>query len=192
MELDSDFKILNNAINSFLRDESIKNKLSHIIKRPNKDWEKWLQIELEYHLEKRCNCTTKREVSAKPDHRYRSGKLGMYIDLLIRKRLFEEDHYIYVELKCDVNAGILFGKMLVDQKKLESIKQSFLDKSNTKMRSYWCIGFFQTTDHGSTEAIKIFLKEYYAHYKNKCAIKSLCTCYSEKKCKCGSIGYIIF
>jgi hypothetical protein len=193
MEFDADLKILNNAILSFLSEDATRKKLKHILKRPNKDWEKWLQIELEYHLEMKCKCDAKREVPAIPDHRYRTGKLGMYIDLLIRKKLFEEEHYIYVELKCESKTAYnLYNKMLVDSKKLESIKQSFLDKSVTKMRSYWCIGFFKETDSEDTQYIIEQLAEQH-FYSTTCKTVSICTCIPRsKKCDCGRIGYIIF
>lgn len=192
MDFDEDFKVLNNAIISFLKRESIRDKFQHILKRPNKDWEKWLQVELEYHLEKYCRCTAKREVPALPDHRYRTGKVGMYVDLIIRKKKFEDEHYMYVELKCDDTVDSLYNKMIADAKKLQSIKQSFLEKSNKKMRSYWCIGFFQTTNLTHTKEMRNYLNEVYST-KTACKIVNICTCFvADDSCKCDDIGYIIF
>lgn len=192
MDFDADFKILNKAISSFLKEASIKEKLQHILKRPNRDWEKWLQVELEYHLENHCRCDAKREVLALPDNRYRTGKSGMYVDLLIRKRNFEAEHYMYVELKCGGTIDNLYSKMLSDVRKLESIKKSFLDKSNTKMRSYWCIGFFHNANRLQTKEMKTFLKESYST-KTECKAVDLCTCLvADDSCECNNIGYIIF
>lgn len=192
MDFNSDFRILDKAVSGFLKNELIKEKLQHILKRPNKDWEKWLQIELEYHLEKNCRCDAKREVPAVPDMRYQTGRVGIFVDLLVRNRTFEQDHYMYVELKCDGTADSLHNKMLLDAHKLQSIKQSHLDKSEFKMRSYWCVGFFNKTDHASTQLIKSILKQC-RNYSTACKVVKLCTCsLSTSYCECPEIGYMIF
>ncbi len=192
MDFDSEFKILDKAISSFLKDELIKDKLQLILKRPNKDWEKWLQVELEYHLEKNCRCEAKREVPAVPDMRYQTGRVGIFVDLLVRNKRFENDHYMYIELKCDGTADSLHNKMLLDAHKLQSIKQSHLNKSDYKMRSYWCIGFFSKTEHVSTYQIRNILKQC-RDYKTACKVVNICVCSaSPEDCECHDIGYMIF
>lgn len=78
------------------------------------------------------------------------------------------------------------------QKKLKSIKGSFLNNSETKMRSYWCIGFFRRTEHISVREVKQELKESYTS-KSECKIYNICNCFNHSEdCKCKKIGYIIF
>jgi len=187
-----DFNILNNAVVSFLKSDETKIKLQHILTKSNHDWEKWLQVELAYHLEKNCRCEVLREVPAKSDQRYRIGKFSIYVDLLIRKKKFAPEDYIFIELKCDGTADTLLKKMKFDAKKLESIKGSFLNNSETKMRSYWCIGFFRRTEHISVREVKQELKESYTS-KSECKIYNICNCFNHSEdCKCKKIGYIIF
>lgn len=193
MDFRSDFTLLNSSIKSFLELENTRNKLNLVLSRKTKDWEKWLQLELEYHFENLCNCEAKREVRAISDQRYLLGKHNIFIDLLIRKRNSRDDHYIYVELKCYDTALNLYYKMESDATKLGSIKQSYIKKADSKMRSFWCIGFFLDTDISSVNDVKGILKKHYSEYPSICKRVNLCNCYpASSSCGCDKIGYIIF
>lgn len=193
MDLRSDFNLLNNSIKSFLELRNTREKLNLILSRKTKDWEKWLQLELEYHFENQCQCDAKREVRAVSDQRYLLGKYNIFVDLLIKKRNSRDDHYIYVELKCCDTALNLYYKMESDATKLSSIKKSFINKAESKMRSFWCIGFFLDTETSSMRDVKGILKQYYTDYPTICRSINLCDCHSSSPaCGCDKIGYIIF
>lgn len=193
MDFRTDFNLLNRSIKSFLELKNTRNKLNLVLSRKTKDWEKWLQLELEYHFEYLCNCEAKREVRAVSDQRYLLGKYNIFVDLLIRKRTSRDDHFIYVELKCYDTALKLYYKMESDAAKLSSIKKSFINKSESKMRSFWCIGFFLDTDSSSVRDVKGILKKYYTEYPTICKTINLCNCYPPSpNCGCDKIGYIIF
>lgn len=193
MTLKYDFDVLVEGLTSFFSEKNTKEKMSGFLRKDTNDWEKWLQIELEYHLEFHHNHVVKREVMAKADGRSKSGRLHMYVDLLIRKRMTRKDHYMYVELKVDNSPTEVLDSLIEDSNKLGTIVNSHFDITNQKLRSYWCVGFYQQHSPKLKAKVDKILKENFAPYYPVFHDEiNLCKCRgSNHQGDCKKLGMII-
>lgn len=73
-------------MDQFIKSESVKSRLKMIRERDRNDWEKWLQVELEYFISQTDGIYVDREIEAFPDNRKLRERYNMYIDLAIRKK----------------------------------------------------------------------------------------------------------
>lgn len=141
MSQQGDFEFIVSIIEDFVSQKQIKNRLAMIINESIKDWEKWLQLELEFFLRTRENVSdVKRETSYVCDLRRRMQQFSMFIDLKFRRKYTPVDTYIMVELKCALSGSALVRKMNNDIDKVNSMLPSWDDG-----RSFWCIGFYTAT-----------------------------------------------
>ena len=193
MNLDYDFDVLHQGLSTFFADKNTKEKMSSFLRKDTNDWEKWLQIELEHHLESHHDYVVKREVLARADGRTKSGRIHMYVDLLIRKKMTRKDHYMYVELKVGNKPTAVLEQLIEDGYKLRTIVDSHFGSTNQKMRSYWCIGFYQNFSPSLVNKVdKVILEDYAPHQPVFHGEVNLCKC----RCKnhhddCKKIGMII-
>lgn len=61
----------------------MKVRLKMIRERDRNDWEKWLQVELEYFITQTEGIQVDREIEAFPDNRMLRERYNMFIDLAI-------------------------------------------------------------------------------------------------------------
>ncbi|NQE77087.1 hypothetical protein [Pantoea ananatis] len=190
MTLNADFGLVKNSIDAFLASKNIKEKLAHILEKGTNDWEKWIQIELEYFLEKELGYMAKREHRAINDRRSTPERESMFVDLIFRKRMTRKDRFIYLELKCSKRATDLLSGMSKDVTKVDSIKQSYYMNTSYKRRSFWCVGFYQYfSDLTINRAGEKLLKEHAPYYHTTI---HACKCRGIKhKDECKKLGLII-
>lgn len=170
---------------SFIKDEGVKARLRYIRENDKNDWEKWLQVELEYFIFQTDGIYVEREVEAFPDNRILRDRYNMYIDLAIRKKRTRLNSYIYIELKCTRNVQALINGFEKDMKKIDAIKACVLDR-----RSFWCIGFHLNCTPRSVTKIKNYVSDYKFGFHD---IIKLCDCADNNECNCtdSTIGFAI-
>lgn len=138
MSQQRDFEFVVAIVQDFVSQKQIKNRLQMIINESIKDWEKWLQLELEYFLRTRENVSeVQREANYVCDLRRRSEQFSMFIDLKFRRKYTSVNTFIMVELKCALSGSDLIKKMERDIDKVDSMLRSGDDG-----RSFWCVGFY--------------------------------------------------
>lgn len=187
----NDFETVIYCVESFLKEKNTRNKLNHILEKGSNDWEKWLQIELEYYMEHVQGYIARREHRAIPDNRQLSGKSHMFVDLIFRKKMSRKDRFIYLELKCSKRGSTLLRGMSKDITKIDSIRNSYFEVSGVKRRSFWCVGFYQKCDEKSAERLGTKIKkEGYSRVHHKAL--NLCSCRGKNhKDTCRKIGLVI-
>lgn len=172
-------------MDEFLKDEGVRSRLRMILKRNRNDWEKWLQVELEYFISQTPGTQVEREVLAFPDNRKLREQYSMFIDLAFRRKRTRTNSYIFLELKCSRNPQTLINGFEKDVKKLLALKKCLLGT-----RSFWCVGFHLNCTPNSVDKIEKFVKKW--HYGFSKVIK-LCDCGDEIECLCkdNKIGFAV-
>ncbi|AKF37311.1 hypothetical protein LI89_15640 [Yersinia enterocolitica] len=181
----ADFIIVRGIVDSFLKDETIRSKLAYISDKKTNDWEKWLQIELEYFMKNKHQLIVLRETAAIPDKRILKNRYKMYVDIIFRKKRTRINSYIFLELKCTKRVSALLKGIEMDINKVNSIRTTEYDQ-----RSFWCIGFHHACDTKSIDKINNFRIKYdFFHHE----IIELCNCGDVHlaNCKKKQIGLLI-
>ncbi|MDX6042808.1 hypothetical protein [Scandinavium lactucae] len=169
----------------FVKDEGVKSRLRMIRKRDRNDWEKWLQVELEYFISQTEGIQVEREVEAFPDNRKLRERYNMYIDLAIRKKRTRLNSFIFLELKCSRNVQTLINGFEKDIKKINAIKRCIYET-----RSFWCVGFHLNCSPNNITKIKNYIDEYDYGYHD---LIKLCDCDDDLECDCSDskIGFAV-
>ncbi|HFN3498362.1 TPA: hypothetical protein ACHFM6_000231 [Enterobacter hormaechei] len=172
-------------ITKFLEDEYIKSRLRLIKLRERNDWEKWLQVELEYFISQSPGVHVEREVKAIPDNRMLPNRSTMSVDLIFSKSKQTEKSYIFLEFKCTKNVQALINGFNLDIDKINSIKSCKYD-----FRSFWCVGFHLNCSKLSINRIKNHVAKYPNSYHD---VIKLCDCVEDIECDCDDmkIGFAI-
>ena len=165
-------------LKKFLEDENIRSRLRLIKSRNRNDWEKWLQVELEYFISQSPNVHVEREVKAKPDNRMLLNRNSMSVDLIFSKSKKTEKPYIFLELKCTREVQALINGFNLDMSKINSIKSCMYD-----LRSYWCVGFHLNCSNLSINRIKVHVAKYPYGYHE---VVKLCNCEDDSQCNCNN------
>ncbi|QIM42033.1 hypothetical protein [Leclercia adecarboxylata] len=169
----------------FVKDEGVKARLQMIRDRNTNDWEKWLQVELQYFISKLPKVHVEREIRATPDKRMLRNRKSMSVDLVLSKSRKVEKSYIFIELKCTRDVQPLINGFNQDIEKINSIRLC-----NYNLQSAWYVGFHLNCSKLSIEKIKNHLS-YYPHSYHD--VIRLCKCIDDDECQCKnkSIGLAI-
>lgn len=172
-------------MDQFIKDEGVKARLRMIRERDRNDWEKWLQVELEYFITQTEGIQVEREIEAFPDNRVLRDRYNMYIDLAIRKKRTRLNSYIFLELKCTRNVQALINGFERDAHKISAIKKCVYDT-----RSFWCVGFHLNCSPRSITKIKNYIDECDYGYHE---VIKLCDCGDDIECECtdNKIGFAV-
>ncbi|MEB7542052.1 hypothetical protein [Enterobacter huaxiensis] len=172
-------------MDQFIKSESVKSRLKMIRERDRNDWEKWLQVELEYFISQTDGIYVDREIEAFPDNRKLRERYNMYIDLAIRKKRTRLNAYIFLELKCTRNVQTLINGFESDIHKINAIKKCSVDA-----RSFWCVGFHLNCSERSLTKIKNYVAEWDYGYHE---VIKLCDCGDDLACGCtnNTIGFAV-
>ncbi|HEP0936952.1 TPA: hypothetical protein QIX40_004390 [Enterobacter roggenkampii] len=172
-------------MDQFIKDEGVKARLKMIRERDRNDWEKWLQVELEYFITQTEGIQVDREIEAFPDNRMLRERYNMFIDLAIRKKRTRLNSYIFLELKCSRNAQALINGFEKDIQKINAIKKCIYDT-----RSFWCVGFHLNCSPRSVIKTKSYIDvcEYGYH-----EVIKLSDCSEDVDCGCvdRKIGFAV-
>jgi hypothetical protein len=185
MTIKADAITVRSIMESFVKDANVKARLRLICERDRNDWEKWLQVELEYFISQTEGLSVEREVEAFPDNRLLRNRYNMFIDLAIRKKRTRLNAFIFLELKCSRNVQALINGFEADIKKIDSIKKCIYDR-----RSFWGVGFHLNCSPRSTKKIKNYTEQYEYGFHD---IIKLCECAEEVDCDCmaNTLGFAI-
>lgn len=138
--MSTDINYLTALTSEFFSEKSIQKKLRLINERNISGWETWLQIELATFLHEHASEPDwEREVTLSIDKRREKSKLTIRPDFIIRKKGWQKDRYMAVELKINPSVKSCIHNLMADFVKLGKMKRSELD-----IRSYWGIGLFLT------------------------------------------------
>lgn len=172
-------------MDQFLKDEGVKARLKMIRERNRNDWEKWLQVELEYFITQTEGIQVEREIEAIPDNRMLREKYNMFIDLAIRKKRTRLNSFIFLELKCSRDIQPLINGFEKDIQKINAIKRCVYDT-----RSFWCVGFHLNCSPRSVAKIKSYIDGYEYGYHE---VIKLCDCGDDVECDCedSNIGFAV-
>lgn len=181
----ADSNTVKTIMDQFLKDEGVRARLRMILKRERNNWEKWLQVELEYFMSQMPGIHVEREVEAFPDNRKLRDRYNMFIDLAFRKKRSRTNSYIFLELKCSKSSQALINGFEKDVKKLLAIKDCLLGT-----RSFWCVGFHLNCEPNSVNTMHNYVNQWYYGY-NK--VIKLCDCADEIDCLCtdNKIGFAV-
>ena len=181
----ADANTVKTIMDEFLKDEGVRARLRMILNRNTNDWEKWLQIELEYFMINLPNIFVEREVPALPYKSKLPNQSKMYIDLAFRKKRTRINSYIFLELKCTRNPQALINGFEKDFNKIDALKKCMFD-----FRSFWCVGFHLNCEPASIVKMKKFVSNWYYGYSK---IIKLCNCGDEIECQCtdNKIGFAV-
>lgn len=135
-----DFDFIQGVMNDFLARKSIRQRLKYFAEIKSNDWERWLQVELEYFFEAHESVSEcYRECSYYKDMRKNDakGKQTALVDMALRKKYSKSDYYNLIEFKVNSYRDYCLNAMLEDVKKIRAIK-----KSESDARAVFYIGFF--------------------------------------------------
>ena len=169
----------------FLKSEPIQNRLRFILTKDINDWEKWLQLELQYFMTTIDGIEVEKEVSAIPDRRKLKDRYGMYVDLAFKRQRTRKNSYIFLELKCAKDAHKLIKGFHRDVKKINSIRSCTLSHE-----SFWCVGFHLDCTEKSVNKIQTEVSSWKYGYNE---IIKVCDCNEDFECECedNKIGFAI-
>ncbi|MGY5957708.1 PD-(D/E)XK nuclease superfamily protein [Kosakonia sp. BK9b] len=174
-----DFIEIEDSLDVFLADDVVIEKMQMINGEIN-DWEKWLQIELQYYFQHHPLFQCQREKQFSLTLPGSAIRRVMSVDLVLKRETTKAIQDIYVELKCVKRLSTLRRVLQKDYAKLHLLAQ------HQPMRSFWCIAFYWNYDE-SDVAMAPFLAGYkYAVHK---AI-DLCGC-GDPHCEEARMGYVI-
>jgi len=181
----ADANTVKTIMDEFLKDEGVRARLRMILKRERNDWEKWLQVELEYFMTQLPGVYVEREILALPDNRKLRDRYNMFIDIAFRKKRTRINSYIFLELKCSKRPQTLINGFKKDVKKLLAIKKCLLGT-----RSFWCVGFHLNCEPKNIDTMNKFVNEWYYGYSK---VIKLCDCGDEIECSCtdNKIGFAV-
>lgn len=185
MTIKADAITVRTIMDQFIKDEGVKARLRMIRERNRNDWEKWLQIELEYFISQTEGISVDREVEAFPDNRKLRERYNMFIDLAIRKKRTRLNSYIFLELKCTRNVQALINGFEADIQKINAIKKCSYDA-----RSFWCVGFHLNCSPRSVAKMKAYAVDEWDGYHE---VIKLCDCSVEVECGCtdSKVGFAV-
>ncbi|MEX2941381.1 hypothetical protein [Serratia fonticola] len=150
-----DLKFIQSLVDDFLCDQVIRNRLTMIKGHDVNDWEKWLQVELEYYLRTTNKVKNiKREVPYIVDRRRSKLRNKIYLDFTFNKRINSTEVFM-VELKRERKASTLLRNMWDDVVKIYTMRGSC-----DNCRTFWCIGFYSDVGVKSNLLIEKKLNEY--------------------------------
>lgn len=171
----ADFNTVKALVDLFIKQDHIINRLDMIKNQSINDWEKWLQLELEFFMRQHESiANVEREALYLCDRRSTQDRFTMFVDLKFRKKRARLDSYIFLELKCSRSPTALINSMEKDIEKVSCMRASGDDG-----RSFWCVGFYTNTGERSAITIKNRLNDYYYKYYENIPLQS------------GEIGYVI-
>jgi len=184
MNLNKDLKTIKELMGAFLQNDVIRKKLRIICSSKRNDWEKWLQLELEFFITSLDGFTVDREVQAIPDNRKMKSRLNMFVDFAIRKKRTKLNSFIFLELKCSTNPQALINGFNRDINKINAIKQCVYDT-----RSFWCVGFHKNCTKKSVEKMLNYVDGWHGYHE----VIRICDCPEESDCGCedNKIGFAI-
>ncbi|MEG3135653.1 hypothetical protein SC206_19020 [Rouxiella sp. T17] len=184
-----DFRTIKSIMKLFLDQPEIINKLRYINSKKIGDWEKWLQLELEYFIQELDGIEVERELHSSLDKRMDKLKNNAFVDLIFRKNKTIRNSYFFVELKCKPNPMSLLDAMEEDWEKVRKIKSN---AKNYNMRTCWFIGFYQDTTRYNAAEIKSHSKLWFKRHNE---IINLCQCELKEGvdllCEHSKIGMLI-
>ena len=185
MSYKADAITVRTIMDQFIKDEGVKARLKMIRERDRNDWEKWLQVELEYFITQTEGIQVDREIEAFPDNRMLRERYNMFIDLAIRKKRTRLNSYIFLELKCSRNVQALINGFDKDIQKINAIKKCIYDT-----RSFWCVGFHLNCSPRSVTKIKSYIDDCEYGYHE---VIKLCDCSEDIDCGCvdRKIGFAV-
>jgi hypothetical protein len=181
----ADSNTVKTIMDEFLKDEGVRARLRMILTRKRNDWEKWLQVELEYFITQLPNIFVEREIPAFPDRRVLRDKYKMFIDLAFRKKRTRVNSYIFLELKCSRSPQTLINGFNKDVKKINALRKCLLEQ-----RSFWCVGFHLNCEPHNMKKMNKFVNDWYYGYSK---VVKLCNCGDEIECPCtdNKIGFAV-
>ena len=174
-----DFLEIETSLEAFLADDEVLNKMEMINGAIN-DWEKWLQIELQYYFQSHPLFSCERE---RPFSLLLPGsakKQVMSVDLVLKRESKKAEQDIYIELKCVKKLSTLRRVLNKDYTKLQLLAQY------QPMRSFWCIAFYWNYDESNVDMAPFLAGYKYAVHS---AI-DLCGC-GDPLCDEAKMGYVI-
>lgn len=184
MSLNKDFKTVKLLMEDFLQNDLIRKKLHSICRSRRNDWEKWLQLELEFFISSLDGFNVDREVEAIPDNRKMKNRLNMFVDFAIRKKHTKLNSFIFLELKCSTNPQTLINGFNRDIDKINAIKRCIYET-----RSFWCVGFHKNCTDKSVAKMNEYVERWEGYHE----VIKLCNCADEINCGCedNKIGFAI-
>jgi hypothetical protein len=184
MTIKADAITVKTIMEQFIKDDVVKKKLRMICSSKRNDWEKWLQLELEYFMTTIEGINIEREIQAFPDNRKLKNKNNMFIDLAFRKKRTRQNAYIFLELKCKNNVQALINGFERDIKKINALKSCMLDQ-----RSFWCVGFHKNCTDKSISKINEYVNDWEGFH----SVIKLCECPEGYECDCvnNKLGFAI-
>lgn len=184
MSTKADGITVRSIMDQFIKDETVKEKLRFICVKKRNDWEKWLQLELEYFISNLEGITVDREIEAFPDNRKLKDRYNMFIDLAFRKKRTKRNSFIFLELKCANNVQPLINGFERDIAKINAIKKCIYEQ-----RSFWCVGFHKNCSERSVTKMSEYVKEWNGYHE----VIKLCDCSDEVECDCedNKIGFVV-
>lgn len=145
---------IKNLISEFMSKSHIKSKLDFIKNNEISDWEKWLQLELQYYIDSKQRYEVQREIRASPDRRKLKGRSRIFIDIVFRKFGTAIGQFYFVELKTNPYMSSLYSLMCEDYIKLKGMLSC-----DYNQRSFWFVGFYTITDQPNRQEVKNMIKQ---------------------------------
>lgn len=185
MTYKADAITVRSIMDQFIKNDMIKEKLRYICTKERNDWEKWLQLELEFFMSNLPGIIVDREIHAFPDNRKLKDQYNMFIDLAFRKEKTRQNSYIFLELKCTNNVQPLINGFIRDANKVYAIKKCMYDT-----RSFWCVGFHKNCTDRSIKKMNDFVSRHEYGYHE---VIKLCDCPEDYDCECedNKIGFAV-
>ncbi|WP_409076065.1 hypothetical protein ACF2G4_20245 (plasmid) [Pantoea sp. C3] len=185
MTLKADAITVRGIMDQFVKDETVKKKLRFICEKERNDWEKWLQLELEYFMCNLDGIEVDREIEAFPDNRMLKDRYKMYIDLAFRKKRTRQNSFIFLELKCTNSVPYLIRGFERDITKINALKACIYEQ-----RSFWCVGFHRNCTERSVSQINDYVKKWDYGYHE---VIKLCDCSDDVDCGCedNKLGFAV-
>ena len=136
---DADFEFVVELLAEFFSRKRIQNTLVQIWDTEVTGWEKWWQIELAMFLDEHEDITEwNMEEEFHTDLRTSVTKDFMALDICFRRKRFVANHFVFLELKQDLNWKRCIGSMLSDAEKFGTSKTRSIE--GRQVRSFWLVG----------------------------------------------------
>ncbi len=136
---DADFEFVVELLAEFFSRKRIQNTLVQIWDTEVTGWEKWWQIELAMFLDEHEDIAEwNMEEEFHTDLRTSVTKDFMALDICFRRKRFVANHFVFLELKQDLNWKRCIGSMLSDAEKFGTSKTRSIE--GRQVRSFWLVG----------------------------------------------------
>ena len=136
---DADFEFVVDLLAEFFSRKRIQNTLVQIWDTEVTGWEKWWQIELAMFLDEHEDITEwNMEEEFHTDLRTSVTKDFMALDICFRRKRFVANHFVFLELKQDLDWKRCIGSMLSDAEKFGTSKTRSIE--GKQVRSFWLVG----------------------------------------------------